>query len=273
MTTKPITQLFDLTAKGAIVTGGSMGIGKGIALRLAEAGASVMITDIDMETANQTVEEIKARGGKAQAIYADARKVADAQKATQASVEAFGSLDILINNAGVYPFTPTQQISEKLWDKILDTNLKGMFFYSQAAAQEMIRAGRGGRIVNIASMNSFRPAANLAHYNISKSGVVMLTRALALELAPNNILVNAVAPGCVTTPGTDEASATLISRAQADGISISAEELKKSAEARIPLRRWGEPDDIAKVMLFLVSAAADYMTGTVVLVDGGYLLA
>ena len=261
-----IAQLFDLTGKGAVVTGGAMGIGQAIAFRLAEAGASVMIADIDLEAANQTVEQIKATGSKAQAIRADVRSAADAKKVAQATVEAFGSLDILVNNAGVYPIFPIKEISEEIWDRTVDTNLKGMFFYSQAAAEEMIKGGHGGKIVNIASIDALHPGGELAHYNASKGGVVMLTKALALELAPHQILVNAVAPGSIRTPGTAASTDAYLSRGG------EIENLAKKFRERVPLGRVGKPDDIAKVVLFVVSAAADYMAGSLVLVDGGYLL-
>jgi len=244
-----------------------MGIGQAIAFRLAEAGTSVMITDVDLEAANQTVEQIKARGGKAQAIQADARSTADAKKVVQAIVEAFGSLDILVNNAGVYPSSPALQTSEELWNKVHDINLKGAFFYSQAAAREMIRAGHGGRIINLASIDALHPYGGVAHYGASKAGVVMLTKALALELAPNHILVNAVAPGGIETPGT---KAARVAMAVSSG--ITEESIIEGFVARLPLHRMGQPDDVAKVVLFLASAAADYMTGSLVLVDGGFLL-
>lgn len=267
MTIKTIAQLFDLTGKGAIVTGGAMGIGKGIALRLSEAGAGVMIADINMEVANQTVEEIKSSGSKAQAIKADARKVADAQKVAQAVVETFGSLDILINNVGVRNFSLTPNIDEETWDNVLDVNLKAMFFYCKAVAQEMMRAGHGGKIVNIASAGALRSHGFCAHYDASKGGVVSLTTALALELAPHNIQVNAIAPGGTVTPGVIE-----------DGKAL--QKLKEELETPmvnvwsvdIPWHRYAEPDDIAKVALFLASEAADYMTGVLLPVDGGRLL-
>jgi 2-deoxy-D-gluconate 3-dehydrogenase len=266
MTTQTIAQLFDLKGKGAVVTGGAMGIGQAIAFRLAEAGAGVMIADIDLEAANQTVEQIKASGGKAQAIRADVRSAADAKKVFQATVKACGSLDILVNNAAVYPLVPILEINEETWDKTLDINLKGVFFYSQAAAQQMIKAGHGGKIINIASIDAFHPHGEVAHYNASKGGVVLLTKALALELAPHRILVNSVAPGSIVTPGTLATVAAYAARGK------DPAELGARMAGRMPLGHPGTPDDIAKVVLFLASAAADYMTGSVVLVDGGFLI-
>ena len=267
MATPSIANLFDLTGKVAIVTGGAMGIGQAIALRLAEAGASVMITDINQDAAKETVEQISNTGGKAEWMYVDASNVGDAPKVIRTTVEALGGLDILINNAGIYPFSSALQITEALWDKVMNINLKSSFFYAQAAARQMIEAGHGGKIVNLASIDALHPTGNLVHYDASKGGVVMLTKALALELGPHNINVNAIAPGSIRTPGSQNVQ--LPPGVQDHFANVPPE---KSFLARIPLRRTGEPDDIAKVALFLSSGAADYMTGSLVIVDGGYLL-
>ncbi len=254
-----ITQLFDLTGKVAIVTGAAMGIGQGIAFRLAEAGAAVMIADINLPAAEETVSQIRSQGGKAEAIKADAASVADAKHTVQETVRAFGRLDILVNNAGIFPFASALEVTEALWDKVLDINLKGLFFYTQAAAQEMVNEGHAGKIINIASIDALHPTGSLVHYDASKGGVVMVTKALALEFGPRAISVNAIAPGGIQTPG-------------AGGPSTS-DEMVQAFVARIPLRRIGVPDDIAKVALFLASGASDYMTGSVVVVDGGFLQA
>jgi 2-deoxy-D-gluconate 3-dehydrogenase len=262
-----IAHLFDLSGKGAIVTGGAQGIGQAIAFRLSEAGAAVMIADLDLETANGTVEQIRSKQGRAEAVLADARSSEDAKKVVQAAVEAFGSLDILVNNAGIFPLVPLLDATEELWDQVIDINLKGAFLYSQAAAQVMTHAGRGGKIINLASVDALHPNGMAAHYNASKGGVLMLTKALALELAPHRILVNAVSPGGIMTPGTEKVRENLI---QAMG--TTREALIGGWVQRVPLGRMGEPDDIARVVLFVASAAADYMTGENILVDGGYLL-
>jgi 2-deoxy-D-gluconate 3-dehydrogenase len=270
MTMKTIAQLFDLSGKGAVVTGGAMGIGQGIAFRLAEAGAGVMVADIDLKVATQTVEQIEARGSKAQAIRADVSSATDAEKMAQATVDAFGSLDILVNNAGVFPTSRFLDTSEELWDKVLDIDLKGAFLYSQAAARVMIKAGHGGKIINIASMEALRPMGAHAPYSASKSGLAMLTKSMALELAADKILVNAVAPGGIQTLG---AAGWVTSMRQTLG--MTEEELEKFGQAflqRMPMGRMGRPDDIAKVVLFLASGAADFVTGELILVDGGYLL-
>jgi len=267
MTMKTIAQLFDLSGKGAVVTGGAMGIGQGIAFRLAEAGAGVMIADINLKAATQTAEQIKAKGGKAQAICADASSAADAEKVAQATAGAFGSLDILVNNAGIYPSSKAVDTTNELWDKVLGINLKGPFLYSRAAARAMIKAGRGGKIINMASIEALKPMGAFAAYNASKGGLVMLTKALALELAPNNILVNAVAPGGIQTPGADVARSGI-----SQALGMTGEQLLQGFLQRVPLGRMGEPDDVAKVVLFLVSGAADFITGELILVDGGHLL-
>jgi len=270
MSEKSIQQLFDLSGKVAIVTGAAMGIGKAIADRLSEAGASIMITDINIEAAQKTVKELKAMGRKVEALQADASQVASASQAVKATLDAFGGLDILVNNAGVFPFSPMLSTTEALWDKVLDINLKGLFFFTQAAAKVMVEKGRGGKIVNIASIDGLHPTGNLVHYDASKGGVVMATRSMAVELGPHQIQVNAVAPGGIDTPGASASSATMI---QAAG--LTPEQLKAMGDAfiqRIPLRRQGLPDDIARVALFLASPAADYITGETIVVDGGYLL-
>ncbi len=259
MAAQTIAQLFDLTGKGAIVTGGAIGIGQGIAFRLAEAGAQVMIADLNLEAARQCAQQIKDRGGKAQAVRADARLASDAARVVQATVEAFGSLDILVNNAGIYPRSPALEISEEQWTGVINTNLNGTFFYSQAAARQMVKAGRGGRIINLASVVAFFAAETASHYAASKAAVVSMTKSLAKEFAPHHILVNAVAPGAILSPGTK----ALMSNPQPG-----------SATSQMPefLGRWGEPDDIAKMVLVLASGASDFMTGTVVVVDAGFLL-
>ena len=267
MAVQPIAQLFDLSGKGAVVTGGSKGIGQAVASRLAEAGAGVMITGRDADAARRAATEICSRGGKAQAIRADARSASDAENVVRATLDAFGSLDILVNNAGIYPQCPALDTPEQLWDDVLDTNLKAAFQYAQMAARAMIKAGHGGKIINIASMCADHPDLGNAPYAVSKGGLVTLTKALALEFAPHNILVNAVAPGRILTPGTQDGLAAV-----ASNLGMNSEALLQASSSRVLLGKFGEPDDVAKVVLFLASHAADYITGSVVPVDGGYML-
>lgn len=262
-----ISELYDLTGQAALVTGGALGIGQAIAFRLAEAGASVVIADVDLAAAQATAAQIEARGGRAHAVRADVRVAADAEAAVQAAVSAFGRLDLLVNNAGIFPLIPVLDVPEEVWDRVIDINLKGAFLFAKAAAKQMVQAGRGGKIINLASVDAVHPNGMATPYNASKGGVLMLTKGLALELAPHQILVNAVAPGGITTPGTDEARNRV---AAAAGIPNDA--ILQGWIQRVPLRRMGEPDDVAKVVLFLASRAANFITGALIVVDGGYLL-
>lgn len=262
-----ITELFNLTGKAALVTGGATGIGQAICKRLAEAGASVMVADINVEAAKQTVDEINACECSSQSCEADASSASHAIQAVQDTVEAFGSIDILVNNAGIYPASPFMETTKELWDRVIGLNLSGPFLFSQAAAQAMISAGKGGRIINMASVDGIRPTGYMAHYNSSKGGVIMLTKALALELAPHQIMVNAVAPGGILTAGTVTTGEEMT---RITGKSL--EEFATQMGSRMPMGRMGEPDEVARVVLFLCSQAASYITGETIVVDGGYLL-
>lgn len=262
-----IGELFNLSGKAAVVTGGASGIGEAICRRLAEAGAAVTVMDINLDGARRLAGAIESAGGKAQAVQADASSTADAERVMESTAQAFGSVDILVNNAGIYPMSPVLNTTEQLWDRVINLNLKGTFLYSQAAARRMIAAGRGGRIINIASTDGLKPTGMVAHYNASKGGVVMLTKAMALELAPHRILVNAVAPGGILTPG------TLGTQQELQRIKgKTLEEMINDFAARFPLGRMGDPDDVARAILFLAGGASDYITGSIIVVDGGYLL-
>lgn len=260
-TTLSIQQMFDLSGKTAIVTGAGMGIGQGIALRLAEAGAKVIIADINIEAASLTVDQIAETGGQAHSVKADVGNVSNAQRVVDITLDVFGSLDILVNNAAYCPYTPVLSVTEETWDKVHRTNLKGLFFFSQVASKEMIKAGRGGRIVNIASIDCLHPTGNLTAYDASKGGVLMTTRAMARELGPHKILVNAIAPGGIDTPMARSFFATF----------EDPEKAMQEVGEHTPMGRWGQPDDIARAALFLASPAADYISGSLLVVDGGYL--
>jgi 2-deoxy-D-gluconate 3-dehydrogenase len=262
-----IQELFDLTNKVAIVTGAAKGIGEAIAIRLAQAGASVLAADLDIDGSEQVASKIRTDGGSAQSAVADVGNVPSASRLIDVAVDVFGRVDILVNNAGIFPFSPMLQTSEQLWDKVMAINLKGAFFLTQAAAQRMIEANNGGKIVNIASIDAFHPTGNLVHYDASKGALVMATKSIALELGRYGINVNAVAPGSIRTPGAQTATQGM---QMASGMTI--EDMGRAFAARIPLGRTGEPGDIANATLFLASSAADYITGEVLVVDGGYLL-
>jgi 2-deoxy-D-gluconate 3-dehydrogenase len=258
-------KLLTLEGRCAVVTGAAKGIGRAIAARLAEAGAAVLLTDTDATGAEETAAALRATGGQAKAMRADAASVADAAAVARQAVEAFGSLDVLVNNAGIFPMASVLELGEALFDKVLAVNLKGAFFLSQACAKAMVERGSGGSIVNIASIDAIRPTGRLAAYDASKGGLVMLTRSLALELAPKGIRVNAICPGAIVTPGANAALETMTP-------GRPAEEVRQGFAARIPLGRMGDPDEIATVALFLASAAAGYVTGATLVVDGGFLL-
>ena len=259
-----LAQLYDLSGKVAVVTGAAKGIGQGIADRLAEAGATVLLVDIDAEGVQASATAIEERGGTASSAVADLSTADGANAAVATAVERYGRIDILVNNAGIYPMTPCLELSEEVWDRTLNLNLKGLFLASQAAARAMADAGHGGSIVNIASVDAIKPIGNLVHYDASKGGVVMVTKSMAKELGPLGIRVNAIAPGAIQTAGTE---ATIPPDLPPDALAM-IEQLTNA----MPLRRQGEPDDIARVTVFLASPAAEYMSGSTVVVDGGMLL-
>jgi len=265
MSVARLSSLLDLSGKVAIITGAGQGIGEAIAIRLAEAGAAVLVSDIKGDNAEATASKIASTGGKAVAFRADVSKVADAQATVARAIESFGRLDILVNNAALIGPSAVMDIDEKLWDAVVDVDLKGVFFQSQAAARQMI-AGGGGKIINIASVDAVLPVGGLVPYDSAKGGVAMMTKSLAKELGKHGITVNAVAPGGVATPGAAEASGPIMAV-----LGVSPE-----AMSQVPIRstigRYAEPDDIAKVVYFLATGLSDYMTGAFVTVDGGYLL-
>jgi len=251
-------KLIDLTGKTAIVTGGAMGIGLGIVRRLHEAGANVLVADLDEAAAESAVGLLAGvRPDSAAAVRTDVSDPQDVQQMVHAAVESFGGLDILVNNAGIYPMVPVSELDVETFRHVIDVNLTGLFLCTKAASERMIEQGGGGRIVNVTSIDALHPSMiGLAHYDASKHGAWGFTKNVALELAPHGICVNAVAPGGITTPGTGEMDP----------------EMMKAFEALIPMRRMGVPDDIGRTVLFLASELASYMTGTQIVVDGGRLL-
>ncbi len=258
----PLRDLTDLAGRAAIVTGGAMGIGAAIARRLHEAGATVVIADRDGAAAQETTA---ALGLGTAPIVADVSDEADVERLFTTVVAAHSGVDILVNNAGVYPITPVLEMATEEWDRVLGVNLRGVFLCARAAGRVMAARGRGV-IVNLASMDAYHPTwAGLAHYDASKGGVVAFTRALALELAPHGVRAVAVAPGNIATEGV----ARMVPNLAADEIARMTEE----GDKRLPLGRVGTPDDVARAVLFLASDLATYITGTTLLVDGGYLLA
>lgn len=263
MKNTPLSKILELRGKVAIVTGAGRGIGQAIALRLAEAGAAVLVTDIDEDSASETVEFIRRAQGRAEALAVDSSKPADTERAILSAEEYFGDLDILVNNAAIFPATPLLEITEQQWDRVLEINLKGTFFFAQAAAKKMIENKHGGKIINISSFAWLIPPGSLAHYDASKGGVVSVTKSLAKELGQFSICVNAVAPGIIETPGSQISSAAV-----AKAMNLNLSELP----TRSVLGRNGSADDIAKAVYFLATGLSDYVTGSVLEVGGGYHL-
>lgn len=251
--------MFNLSGKVAIVTGARRGIGKAIAQKLAEAGANVIVSDIDLKETQTTTEEIAYETGQETlAVKCDVTQKGEVEEMVRQTVEKFGKLDILVNNAGIAPFKPFLEMAEEDWDKVLDINLKGQFLCAQAAAKEMVKQKKG-RIINIASIASGQVGAGFAqaaHYCASKGGIVALTEALAQELTPMGINVNAIGPGIIKTKMTE-------------GI-LSDEKATQNFLARIPKGRFGKPEDVAYLAVFLASDEADYMTGATIFIDGGW---
>jgi NAD(P)-dependent dehydrogenase (short-subunit alcohol dehydrogenase family) len=226
-----------------------------------------MIADFDASGAEQTVREIESAGGAASSVTVDVRRTEDAERAVEAATSAWGRIDILVNNAGVYPMGAALEIDEAQWERVLDLNLKGAFFFARAAAARMVAAGRGGSIINIASINAHRPMGGFLPYNVSKAGLTMLTGTLAVELGRSGIRVNTVTPGGIETPGANDLTQTL-----AQTLGLPSEHVTQGFLTRIPMARMGTPDDVATAVLFLASQAAAYVTGANLVVDGGYLL-
>jgi 2-deoxy-D-gluconate 3-dehydrogenase len=259
-------ELLDLTEKVAIVTGGGNGIGRGISLRLAEAGATVVVADLDANASVELSADLTQNGHEAHPFALDVSREHQVAGLFRYASDKLGGVDILVNNAGIFPAAPLRELTPALFDRVLGVNLRGLFLCTKFAADVMIEQGRGGRIVNITSIDALHPSmVGLAHYDASKHGAWGFTKNVALELAPHGITVNAVAPGGIETPG------VAAMRGDAgDGAMTTA---LASFEQMIPLGRMGLPDDIGKVVLFLVSGLADYVTGAQIVVDGGRLLA
>lgn len=261
---KQLNELLSLAGKAAIVTGGAKGIGQGIAYRLAEAGAAVLIADMDEEATQLAVNKLKDKGWKAEGCKIDVSDESQVKGMIDRCKESFGSVDILVNNAGIYPPASILQMSAEDFERVIHVNLQSIFLATKYAAEVMKSQG-GGKIINITSIDAIHPSmVGLAHYDASKHGVWGFTKNSALELAEYKIWVNAIAPGGITTPGVAAMSQT-----------ASAEQMEasnKAFQAKIPMHRMGEPDEIGTVALFLASEMSSYMTGEQIVVDGGALL-
>jgi glucose 1-dehydrogenase/3-oxoacyl-[acyl-carrier protein] reductase len=253
----PVGGLLDFRGKVVLVTGAGRGIGPGIALRFAEAGAGVVVNYRESrQGAEAVVAQIEAAAGEALAQRADVTRAKDVAGLFKRCGEAFGKLDVLINNAGIYPAAGLLEMSEQDWDAVVDANLKSVFLCTQAAARLMVERGIQGAIVNIASIEAESPEPDHSHYDAAKAGVLMHTRSAAFQLAPHGIRVNAVSPGLIWQPGIEESWPEGVARWQ----------------AAAPLQRMGLPQDVADACLFLASPAARWITGVNLFVDGGLLV-
>ena len=245
----------DYEPKSAIVTGSAQGIGKAIAMKLAESGLNIVVSDILIDEAKKTAAEIGKLGVKTIAVKTDVSNAEDAKNLIQTTKDTFGSVDVLVNNAGITRDNLSMRMTEADWDIVLAVNLKGTFLCAQAASKIMMKQ-KFGRIVNIASVSGILGTAGQANYASSKAGVIALTKALSRELAARNITVNAVAPGFIITEMTDKLP----------------DKVKEEYITQIPLGRAGTPLDVANVVDFLISPAASYITGITISVSGGMVM-
>jgi NAD(P)-dependent dehydrogenase (short-subunit alcohol dehydrogenase family) len=246
---------FSLDGKVALITGGSRGIGRAIALRLAQAGARVVVSSRKIAGVQAVADEIEESGGEALAVQAHVGRAEDVTALVERTVEVYGRVDIAVNNAATNPhFGPLLTADEGQWDKILDTNAKGVFRVCKAVVPQMEAQG-GGKIINMTSVAGMPPSPGMGIYGISKAGIIMLTQVLAMELGHANIQVNAIAPGIIKT--------------RFSQVLWSTPQIAEPVLARLPLGRFGEPEDVAGLALYLASPASDYVTGGVFMVDGG----
>ncbi len=250
-----ILEQFKLDGKVALVTGAGRGLGRGIATAFAEAGADVAVVDRGDQA--DVARDIEAAGRRCIRIQADLSTDAPIPGIIEQTLEGLGGLDILVNNAGIIRRAPMVEYTAQDWDDVMNLNTRAPFFLSQAAARAMIAQGRGGKIINIASMLSFQGGIRVSSYTASKGAIRTLTMLMANELAPHGIQVNAIAPGYMATDNTAPLRAD--------------EQRSKAILARIPAGRWGEPKDLAGAAVFLASSASDYVTGFTLAVDGGWL--
>lgn len=247
-----------LSNKTAIITGARRGIGRAIALALAREGANVVVCDISQKDCQKVVDEIERMGRRGLALKCDVSSSDDVEGMVKRTVAEFGRVDILVNNAGILSFKPFLELTDEDWDKTLNVNLKGQFLCARAAAREMIK-NKWGRIINIASISSGGCGIAfplIAHYTASKGGVMALTKALALELTPQGINVNAICPGSIDTD---------IAKGVKEGGQLA------QVLARIPKGRLGQPEEIASLAVFLASEESDYISGAAIVIDGGWL--
>ncbi|MEM3208856.1 MAG: SDR family NAD(P)-dependent oxidoreductase [Candidatus Micrarchaeaceae archaeon] len=263
-----IRKLLDLTGKVAIVTGGAIGIGFGISYRLAEAGATVVIANRTKEEGESAAAKLRKKKFNVIAIQTDVSDENSVKELVEQVIKRYKRIDILVNNAGIYPEIPLLKMRLADFERVLAINLYGVFLCTRYVTEHMIKQKKGGKIINITSIDAIHPSSlGLAHYDASKHGVWGFTKNVALELAPYKIWVNAIAPGGILTPGLQKLQQSIPLANGVDMKKFMAQFMQK-----IPMGRLGDPDDIAKVALFLASDMSSYMTGSQIVVDGGFLL-
>jgi NAD(P)-dependent dehydrogenase (short-subunit alcohol dehydrogenase family) len=261
----PLHELIDLSGKRCIVTGGATGIGLGISHRLAEAGGTIVIADISESDNALACEELKEQGFTVIPVHCDVGDEKSIRDMINTAVEKMGGIDILVNNAGIYPHITLEQMTAGDFKRVLAVNLSGTFICSREAGIHMIAQKQGGCIINIASIDSLHPSSKgLSAYDASKGGVLALTRSLALELGKHDIRVNAIAPGGILTRG-------VMAQTSYEPTEQGRSQLR-TFMSRMVLGRMGDTDDIGRVAVFLASDMAGYMTGSMIVVDGGYLI-
>lgn len=245
-----------LTGKTALVTGSSQGIGRAIAVRFAQEGADVVINyNRAPGGAEEVLREVEATGRRGLIVQADISNTAEVRKLVATTVKHFGQLDILVNNAGIETHAPFWEVTEEDYDRVLNVNLKGVFFATQAVVQHLMQTQRSGKIINISSVHEELPFPNFAAYCASKGGLKMLTRNLSVELGPLGITINSIAPGAIETPINTKL--------------LNDPQKLRALLSQIPLSRLGKPHDVAGLAVFLASPDADYVTGSTYFVDGG----
>lgn len=247
---------FRLGEKVAIVTGGSKGLGRAIAIGMSAVGAKVVVVSRTKNLIEETANEIISSGGEAIAIPVDVRNEDDMVNALDKTIDKFGRLDILVNNAGIAPSNPTLKVAANEWNDVIQTNLTSNFLFSKLAVKQTMKDQRAGKIINIGSVLGFMASNVAPHYCAAKAGLAHLTKALALEWARYNINVNCIAPGFFVTEMTEEQR--------------ESEAHQKFLDFKIPFRRLGNPEEIVPAAIFLASEAASYITGSTIIVDGGY---
>jgi NAD(P)-dependent dehydrogenase (short-subunit alcohol dehydrogenase family) len=259
------SEIMDLAGKTAIVTGSARGIGRAIALRLADAGAAVVVTDLAQDAVDGVVAEIRASGGQAYGQAADVSSAQDIERLVEAAIAAFGGVDILVNNAALRGWYTWDTLTPEVWDRYMAVNEKAVFFMSQAVARRMVTQGRGGAIVNISSTAAAHPVRWKVDYNAAKAAVASMTRSLAVELGPHGIRVNAVGPGGTNTPG---GSGSIPSSFSPDLLRKMGEDWQNRMALKVGIM---DPDEIARAVLFLCSDASRCVTAQSLYVEGGYL--